>query len=34
MRENNELNRVNYALNKHHCEMLREKIDPRLIEQI
>jgi hypothetical protein len=34
MKENAELQRVNYSLQKHHRELLHQQIDPKLIETI
>ena len=34
MKENCEANRINYANTKHHRELVREHIDPSLIDKI
>lgn len=34
MKDNAELQRVNYSLQKHHRELLHQQIDPKLIETI
>jgi hypothetical protein len=34
MKENNELQRVNYSNAKHHKQIIREQIDPNLITDI
>lgn len=34
MKENREVERVNYSLQKHHRELLHQQIDPRVIDSI
>ena len=34
MKGNGEMNRINYANSKHHRELIREHIDPNMINKI